>query len=57
MVCNNYLSPEEALERYCDELTPFERNELFNYQAIYTIGSYRRFNTLGMADNEGYYLA
>lgn len=36
------LSPSEALLKYKDELTMFEKTELMQYEQIYTVGSYRR---------------
>jgi hypothetical protein len=36
------LTPGEALQRYKDELTMFEKTELSNFDQIFTVGSYRR---------------
>jgi hypothetical protein len=36
------LSPSEALIKYKDELTMFEKTELMQFEQIYTVGSYRR---------------
>ncbi len=50
------LTPAEALQRYSDELTMFEKTELSQYDLIYTVGSFRRENLYDIADYEGYYL-
>ncbi len=51
------LTSDEALYRYADELTEFEKSELHGYKLIYTVGSYRRESNLEVADSEGYYRA
>lgn len=51
------LTPEEALYRYADELTDFEKSELPAYKLIYTVGSYRRECNSEVADSDGYYRA
>lgn len=38
---NNGLSVSEALLKYSDELTPFEKSEMSRYQTIYYVGSVR----------------
>ena len=35
------LTPQEALEQYEGELTPFEMTELSSFDFIYTVGSVR----------------
>ena len=35
------LTPQEALEQYEGELTPFEKSEVASYDFIYTVGSVR----------------
>lgn len=49
------MCPENALEKYQDELTPYEKSELFSYKEIYTIGSIRRPELHSLADKEGFY--
>jgi len=49
------LTPGEALHRYKDELTMFEKTELMQFEQIYTVGSYRRQTLQEIADAEGYY--
>ena len=34
-------TPVEAIDIYADVLTTYEKTELYNYETIYTIGSYR----------------
>jgi hypothetical protein len=52
----NYgLTPTEALTKYADELTMYEKTELSQYDVVYTIGSYRRETLYEIADHEGYY--
>ncbi len=51
------LSPSEALYRYQDELTPFEKSELVQFDQIYAVGSYRRQTLAEVVDAEGYYRA
>jgi len=51
------LTPTEALYRYQDELTPFEKSELHHFEYIYAVGSYRRQCISECADSEGYYKA
>ena len=36
------LTPPEALQKYMDELTMFEKTELMQFDQIYTVGSFRR---------------
>ena len=50
------LKPEDALLRYKDELTPFEKSEVGTYDYIYTVGSVRRSTLKEVSDREGYYL-
>ena len=49
------LTPGEALQRYKDELTMFEKTELMQFEQIYTVGSFRRHALQEIADAEGYY--
>lgn len=49
------LSPGEALAKYKDELTMFEKTELMQFEEIYTVGSFRRQALSEIADAEGYY--
>jgi hypothetical protein len=51
------LSPSEALYRYQDELTPFEKSELILFNQIYAVGSFRRQSLQEVVDAEGYYRA
>ena len=51
------LTPSEALYRYQDELSPFEKGELTQFDTIYAVGSYRRQTLAEVADAEGYYRA
>jgi dual specificity tyrosine-phosphorylation-regulated kinase 2/3/4 len=51
------LSPSEALYRYQDELTPFEKSELTLFDQIYAVGSFRRQSLQEVVDAEGYYRA
>lgn len=51
------LTASEALYRYADELTPFEKSELPLFDFIYAVGSYRRQTLEECADVEGYYKA
>ena len=37
----NGLSVSDALLKYSDELTPFEKSEMSRYQTIYYVGSVR----------------
>ena len=43
------------MEKYEDELTPFEKSELSTYESIYTIGSFRVNGLKSIADREGFY--
>lgn len=45
------------MEKYEDELTPFEKSELSTYEQIYTIGSFRVNGLKSIADREGFYKA
>ena len=49
------MSPGDALAKYKDELTMFEKTELSQFQQIFTVGSYRREALQEIADAEGYY--
>lgn len=49
------LSPGDALVRYKDELTMFEKTELSQFDQIYTVGSFRRESLQEIPDSEGYY--
>ena len=51
------LLPNEAMEKYEVELTPFEKSELSTYEQIYTIGSFRVNGLKSIADREGFYKA
>ena len=49
------MTPPEALQKYKEELTMFEKTELMQFDQIYTVGSYRRETLQEIADSEGYY--
>ena len=51
------MTPQEALNKYSDELTMFEKTELNQFDQIFTVGSYRRNNLQEVSDAEGYYRA
>ena len=36
---SNWLSPNKVIELYYDQLTPYEKNEIFSYSKIYFVGS------------------
>lgn len=50
------LTPNEALEQYEGELTPYEMTELTSYDFIYTVGSVRVQGLRSCSNKEGNYL-
>ena len=51
-----HLTAGEAIEKYGDELTPFEKSELSMCQFVYTIGSVRVKNAGSKTNTDGFYL-
>lgn len=49
------MTPGDALAKYKDELTMFEKTELSQFDQIFTVGSYRRESLQEIPDAEGYY--
>lgn len=47
---------QEALEKFGDRLTEFEKIEIGIHDRIYTIGTVRRQNQYKLANHEGYYM-
>ena len=45
----------EAVEKYRDQLTPFEKSEIYSYNEVYCIGSYRVQGMKHITDKEGFY--
>lgn len=45
------MTPQEALETYGNELTPYEKSELAKYSTIYTIGTVRVVNERAKVDS------
>lgn len=52
----NGMTPGEALGRYEDELTAYEKQELAHFEVIYTIGSRRVHNRFDYCTKEGLYI-
>jgi hypothetical protein len=53
----NGMSAGEALAKFKDILTMFEKTELSQFDSIYGVGSIRRVSLQEIADSEGYYRA
>ena len=51
------LTPQEAMEQYDGELTPFELAELGQYDFIYTVGSVRIQSVRQVSTKDGFYNA
>ena len=51
------FTPQEALEQYEGELTPFEKSEVASYDFIYTVGSVRVSSTRQVSRQDGFYIA
>lgn len=49
------LTPQEALERFGDVLSEFEKIEVGLQERIYTIGRVRRQNQYSLVNKDGYY--
>lgn len=54
----NWMHPQKVLDLYYDQLTPYERNEIFSYSKIYFVGSKaagkKISGTFSMESNYGY---
>ena len=52
------MPPQKVLDLYYDQLTPYERNEIFSYSKIYFVGSKaagkKISGTFSMESNYGY---
>lgn len=51
------LTPQEALEQYKGELTPFEKSEVASFDFIYTVGSVRVSSIRQVSRQDGFYIA
>lgn len=49
------MYPAQAVEMYESELTDFEKSELFQFNAIYTVGSHRVQNLAQISSRSGQY--